>query len=212
MNEHAHFVDRARLERVAKALQRNRMQATVVNTAAEVAPLVKDMLQAGQSIGHGGSLTLEECGVMDLLRSGEYDFMDRALAKTPEAQAEVMHRHFMADVYLASANAVTEEGELFFVDGRGNRVAALTYGPASVILVVGKNKVVDDADAARMRNYGHAAPANAHRLGCATPCATTGECADCRSPGRICCAELLLGPQLVEGRIKVILVCEELGF
>lgn len=212
MDEHLQFTQQKRLERVAKALRKNRMEAHVVATAAEVVPLVKTFLKEGETVANGGSMTLAECGVMDLLAGGAYTFLDRAAAKTPEEATAIYHQHFGADTYLASANAVTEEGEVYEMDGRANRVACLAYGPTQVVLVVGQNKVVDDIDAARMRNFTTAAPANAHRLSAKTPCAKTGECIDCDSPERLCCTELVLGPQREVGRIKVVLVGEDLGY
>ena len=210
MDKHVNFVQTKRLERVAEALRAHNMEAQVVGTAAEVVPLVRSMMAEGCTVANGGSMTLEACGVMDLLRSGAYNFLDRDV---PGADKAAIYRaSFGADVYLASANAVTLGGEIYEMDGNANRVAALAFGPESVILVVGVNKIVTDIDAARRRNFEIAAPANNHRLGNKTPCAATGVCIDCKSPARICCTELILHQQRVNGRMKVIFVNEPLGY
>ena len=211
MNEALAYVVAQRMERTAAALRKNNMEAYCVKTAGEVVPLVKTLLAEGATVGAGGSMTLEECGVMDLLRSGAYHFLDRgAPGLTPEDIGKIYRQIFSADCYFASANAVTEAGEILNVDGNANRVAAITFGPASVILVVGCNKIVKDLAAADARVKAVAAPANAKRLSCKTPCAVTGQCENCQSPGRICCTYVLHRYQRVPGRIKVILVGQEL--
>ena len=136
------------------------------------------------------------------------DVVNALAAKLKEADGFVV----ASPVYFASANAVTEAGEVLNVDGNANRVAAITFGPASVILVVGSNKIVKDLAAADARVKAVAAPANAKRLSCKTPCAVTGQCENCQSPGRICCTYVLHRYQRVPGRIKVILVGQELGY
>lgn len=210
MREPVDFVYKQQLEKVKKALEANRMAAWVLDSAAEVVPLLKTLLLAGGSVSNGGSTTLKECGAIELLRSGAYRFLDR---EAPGVDKQALYREaFSADAYLASANAVTLQGEIYQIDGQGNRVAALVFGPKSVILVVGRNKIVPDIAAARRRRAELAAPANTHRLGTKTPCATTGVCSNCASPARICCSELVMYQQQVENRVKVILVNEDLGF
>ena len=203
MNEALAYVVAQRMERTAAALRKNNMEAYCVKTADEVVPLVKTLFA-------GGSMTLEECGVMDLLRSGAYHFLDRgAPGLTPEDIGKIYRQIFSADCYFASANAVTEAGEVLNVDGNANRVAAITFGPA---ITFGSNKIVKDLAAADARVKAVAAPANAKRLSCKTPCAVTGQCENCQSPGRICCTYVLHRYQRVPGRIKVILVGQELGY
>ncbi len=210
------------LQSIAEALRRNRMEAVCVSTADEVVPLIRTMMKEGDSVAVGGSRSLEETNVLSLLRNGDYRFFDRYV---PNLDAEQLREIYLAslgaDVYLCSANAITEEGEVYCVDGNANRVAALCYGPRSVILVVGCNKIVPDLAAARYRVKTVAAPRNTARLHCATPCAETGVCCEadsaeftggCHSPARICCTEVVLGQQRAEGRIKVILVAQPLGF
>ena len=207
------------IEQVMKGLRRNRMQAHYVETAAEVPALVEQMIPAGATVACGGSQSLIQSGVMALLQSGKYNYLDRHdPAKTPR---QVFLESFAADVYLCSANAVTRKGEVYNVDGNGNRVAALCYGPESVILVVGVNKIVDDVKAAVERVKRIAAPMNTKRLHCDTYCEQHGHCAalhsddacdGCAADKRVCCDYLLLGQQRFPDRIKVILVGEELGY
>ncbi|MBR2406818.1 MAG: lactate utilization protein [Clostridia bacterium] len=210
------------LQSVAEALRRNNMDVLCVGTAAEVVPTLRTLLKPGDTVAVGGSRTLEETNVLPLLRNGDYRFYDRYVpGLTPEQIREIFVASLGADVYLCSANAVTAQGEIYCVDGNANRIAALCYGPRTVVLVVGRNKLVEDIAAAQRRVKTIAAPKNTARLGCATPCATTGICvaadspnaADgCSSPARICCSYLTLGKQRTAGRIKVILVDEPLGF
>lgn len=210
MDKNTRFVEQKRLERVQKALEKNRMEAYIVADASEVVPLLRSLLHNNDTVTCGGSRTLFECGIIDMLLEGPYDYLDRY---APGADTAAVYRQaFSADAYLASANAVTESGEIFQVDGTGNRVAALAFGPSNVILVVGQNKIVPDIEAARRRNAEIAAPANAVRVDAKTPCAATGKCNDCSSPDRICSTELVLRQQRIQGRIKVILVPEELGY
>ena len=187
----------------------------------DVVPQVRALLHAGDSVAVGGSETLKESGVLELLRSGDYQFIDRyAPGLTPEQVRRVFLDSLSADAYLCSANAVTMRGELYNVDGNGNRVAALCYGPASVIVVAGRNKLVSDLDEAVSRVKRMAAPANALRLSKETYCARTGRCLGlgspsctdgCTVPDRICSTYVVHGWQQEKSRIKVILVEEDLG-
>ena len=180
---------------VAEALRKNNMDVFCVERAAEVVPLVRTLLKPGDTVAVGGSQSLTDADVLSLLRSGEYRFLDRYTpGLTPEQTREIFVASLGADAYLCSANAVTEKGELYFVDGNANRIAALCYGPRSVILVVGKNKIVPDLAAAHRRVKTVAAPRNTARLGCDTPCAKNGVCCavdstdptdGCRSAARI---------------------------
>lgn len=207
--------------KVVDALHKNRMVAEYVSTAADVLPRIKELIPAGSTVATGGSRTLDETGVTDLLRNGDYVFYDRNNpALTPDEKAALTAKGATADVYLCSSNAVTEQGELYNVDGFSNRVAAIANGPKKVIMVVGVNKIVPDLDAAIRRVKTIAAPLNTKRLSCDTYCFKTGVCMGvdggmtdgCHSPGRICCSYLITAHQRVENRIHVILVGESLGF
>lgn len=213
---------RQQLEKVAEALRKNNMAAYCVDCKEDVPALVAHLLSPGDMVAVGGSQSLEQAGVMELLRSGAYRFLDRYQPDlTPEQVREIYLESFRADAYLASSNAVTLSGELYNVDGRANRVAALCYGPRSVILVVGCNKIVADLEEAQRRVKTEAAPPNASRLHCDTYCAAKGSCLHtdsdfctegCHSSGRICCTYVTMGYQREAERIKVILVGEPLGF
>ena len=200
-----------RIRRTMDALRANNMEAYYVKTAAEVRAFVEQLVPAGATVSNGGSVSLAETGVMELLAGGRYHYLDRSKAQGDELAA-LYRQVFSADWYFASANAVTEAGEIYNVDGNANRVAAITFGPKNVLLVVGCNKLVKDMPTADERVRQIAAPANTARLGCKTPCAVTGKCEDCHSPGRICCTAVVHRYQREQGRIKVLLVGEPLGF
>ncbi len=210
----------AQMDRLITRLEQNNIKAVFVPTAADALKLTESWLVQGEKIASGGSQTLEDCGVMALLRSGRYQYSDRANAKTPEEMRQVYLDAFTADTYLCSSNAVTMNGELFNVDGNANRVAALCYGPKRVILIVGCNKIVKDIDAAVARLKTCAAPANTVRLHCDTPCAKNGTCAGlggsmtagCNTDARICCNYVVSARQRHKDRIQIILVGEPLGF
>lgn len=203
-------------------LKKNNMDAYFVKTKGEVADKVAELLHEGDTVAVGGSVTLNETGVMALIRSGKYHFLDRyAPGLTAEQTRRIFIASFSADAYLCSANAVTMNGELYNVDGNSNRVAAICYGPSSVIIVAGYNKIVPDLDAAIRHVKQFAAPANAARLNCKTYCAAAGVCmgldgdemtGGCESDKRICCNYVVSAHQRVPGRIKVILVGETLGY
>lgn len=211
MSDPLQSVVEKRIRRTMKALEANKMTALYAATADEVAPLVESLLRPGALVATGGSMTLAETGVIALLQSGKYEYLDRT-AVPPEEVPALSRRAFSADFYLTSSNAVTEQGELYNVDGNANRVAAMTYGPDKVICVVGCNKIVPDLAAAERRVKDIAAPANAERLSCPTPCAQTGKCENCHSPGRICCTTVIHAQQRIPGRITVILVGQPLGY
>lgn len=175
MHQAAENVIRQRMERTAQALRKNNMEAICVDSAAEVLPLLEQWIAPGSSVGTGGSVTLAECGVEQFLNSGKVKYLNRnAPGLTPEEREEVTRAHFSADWFLCSANAITDSGEIFNVDGIANRIAALAFGPRNVALVAGYNKLVKDLAEAQHRLETMAAPANAQRLACKTPCAQTG--------------------------------------
>lgn len=211
------------INRTMQKLQRNNMAAYYAETAAEVVPILKRLLTDGSTVTHGGSETLKACGVIDLLNSGKYNYLDRSKAQTPEEVEKIYREAYFADTYLGSANAVTESGLLYNVDGNSNRVSAYLYGPKQVILICGWNKIVKDLDEATYRVKAFASPQNTKRLGCDTYCAKAGECLSvgrdasymcdgCRNEGRICCNYVICARQRQKDRIKVILVGEELGY
>ncbi|MBP1538271.1 MAG: lactate utilization protein [Ruminococcus sp.] len=210
------------LRKTADALEKNNMQAFVAQDCRQAVNLVKDLMAEGETISCGGSVSLEQSGVMELMKSGSYNFLDRSKCETREETEEIYRKSFCADTYLTSANAVTMNGELYNVDGNSNRVAAIAYGPKSVIFIVGCNKIVKDLDEAVLRVKQTAAPQNTVRLQLDTPCSKTGECfkcaggkdtaSGCRSEKRICCSYLVSGYQRHKNRYKVILVAQPLGY
>lgn len=210
-----------RIENVMTNLRRNRMQPYYVESLCDVVPLVESLLKEGDVIGVGGSETIKQAGVLPLVRSEKYRLIDRFDPNlTPEERRIRLRDAIFADVFLTSSNAITEAGELYNVDGIGNRVAAIAFGPKSVIVVAGVNKIVKDINEAIRRVKTAAAPPNAKRLSCDTYCQRIGYCKGldggmtdgCGSPSRICCDYLISGMQREENRIKVILVGEECGF
>lgn len=171
-----------------------------------------ELMPAGSSVGWGGSMTLTESGLMDAVKNGDYVIHDRETAKTKEEQKEMYAKILNSDFFLMSTNAITLDGQLVNIDGRGNRISFLCYGPEQVVIVAGMNKVEADVDSAMKRVRNVASPKNTVRLNKKTPCAATGKCGDCLSPDCICAQMLVTRFSIVPGRIKVILVGEELGY
>lgn len=210
-----------KIEAILENFRKNRYEPYYLEKKEEVVPFLKKLLKEGCTVSVGGSETLKEVGAIELLKSGNYRYLDRYQpGLTPEEVRKVFLDALSAEVYLTSANAVTERGELVNVDGNCNRIAAICFGPESVIVVAGINKLVPDVEAGIKRVKKIAAPLNTKRLGCKTYCKETGVCKGidggmtdgCSSEGRICCDYLISGPQRHAGRIKLILVGEELGY
>ena len=202
-----------KLEKTKEALIKNNMDARIVNSASQVREEITKIIEEGASVNLGGSQTLFECGVIDLLRGMNINLQDRYAPNLTRDELEEIYRQaFSCDYYISSSNAVTINGELYNVDGRSNRVAALSYGPKHVILVVGSNKIVNDLEEAKKRVESIAAPANCMRLNRPTPCTKVGHCMDCKSEARICCTYVTHKYQMVKNRIIVLLVKEEFGY
>ena len=207
-----------------KNIKKNNMQSFFAEKTEDIVPLLKTLIPKGATVGVGGSVTLQQSGVLDLLRSGDYVFYDRNKeGLTPEEVSEIMAKSLTADVFICSSNAITQNGQLYNVDGRANRIAAICYGPKSVIIVAGANKIVEDIYEAKQRVKTIAAPKNAKRLSCNTPCEKLGHCVSafsdgaeicdgCQAEFRICSNYLISAKQMVKDRIKVVLCREELGY
>lgn len=197
---------------VAAALRRRHFQAVYCPTGADALRTALEWIPEGSSVTWGGSASIHEIGLTEALKTGNYQVYDRA--SVPQSEWGRFYReHFFTDWFLASANAVSEDGELCFVDGTGNRVAALAYGPENVLLIVGMNKVVKSGQDAMRRARTVAAPINAQRFPeLETPCKKTGACADCTGGDCICGVLAAVRVSRPAGRIRVILVGEELGF
>ena len=171
-----------------------------------------ELIPEGSSVGWGGALSAEQIGLMEALHAGNYAPIDRSLAKTPEEREQMMRECMFCDVFLTGANGLSLDGQMVNIDGTGNRVAAIIYGPKSVIVVAGMNKVEDSLDDAIRRARTVAAPMNNQRFGNDNPCSTTGSCGNCKNEKCICNQIVITRHCRPIGRIKFILVGEELGF
>jgi L-lactate utilization protein LutB len=214
MDNNLKAINKLRIERTMENLKKNNMEPFFAETKEDALKLFKTLIKDGDSISHGGSETLKECGITDFLKNNkEINYLDRDRAGiTPEEVEKVYRDTFFADVFAASSNAITEEGELYNVDGHSNRISAMVFGPKSVIVVAGYQKIVKDRAAAEERVKNIAAPANAIRLNCKTPCAKLGYCTDCKGDTRICSNSVFMSKQRIKNRIKVIIVGEEIGY
>lgn len=182
------------------------------STRQEAVDKALELTADDSSVSWGGSMTIRDIGLVDKLNNGDYQTIDRSEAESEAEVDQMYHQALNTDYYFMSSNAITLDGKLVNIDGRGNRIAALIYGPENVIVIAGMNKVVSDEQAALDRVRNHAAPINAMRLDQNTPCAETGECHDCLVDDCICCQKLITRNSREAGRIKVILVGEELGY
>ena len=202
-----------KLEKVKDALIKNNMDARILEDDEAVREEITKIIEDGARVSVGGSQTLFECGIIDLLRGMDICFEDRyAKGLTREEMEEIYHKAFTCDYYLASSNAVTMNGELYNVDGNSNRVSAISYGPKHVILVVGSNKIVKDLEEAKRRVENIAAPANCLRLNKESACTKIGHCVDCKNENRICSTFVTHKYQMKKNRIIVLLVKEEFGY
>lgn len=221
MKEIVKSVNELKIERTRKALEDNNFSTHFAKDEQELLDIVKSIAPEGSTVSCGGTVTISQCGVLELMKSGFYNFLDRAAPGiSPEGVRDVYRKTFDCDAFFTSANAVTEDGELFNIDGNGNRLQNIIHGPKNVIVIVGVNKIVRDMNAAVYRVKTVACPANAKRIGLDTPCAKLGKCiaadkgmtAGCKSPARMCAQYLVSGYQRDKNRIHVIFMNEELGF
>ncbi|MEE1315443.1 MAG: lactate utilization protein [Faecalimonas sp.] len=194
-------------------LKERNMEAFYCDTKEEATALAMDLMKDAKTVGMGGAQTISECGLLDAIQQSEtLHFIDRSLATTPVERKACFLETMAADYFLMSTNAITVDGELINVDGNGNRVACLIHGPEHVLVIAGMNKVVESIDAGIERIGIYAAPPNAARLGTRTPCNKLGHCGDCHSEDCMCCQYVITRHSRHKGRIKVILVGEELGY
>lgn len=207
-------------EKVINNLKKNNFDVIKLDNKAQVIDTIASLIPKNSTVSWGGSMTLNECGVIDFVKNGDYKIFDRDQAGVD--RFAVMKQAAECDYYLCSSNAITEDGELYNVDGLGNRVAALTFGPDKVIVVAGTNKIVKDVRQAILRVKTISAPKNASRLNCDTYCNKKGKCVSlliddpemtngCDSPSRLCCEYSVIGYQRRK-RITIILVNEVLGY
>lgn len=213
MDSNVKWVNEEKILRTINSLEKNNMNGYIVNSKEELIDMIISLTNEGDKVSCGGSMSLVETGVMDHLRSGRYDFLDRAKEGLSAMDIDRIYREsFFADAYFSSTNAITEGGELYNVDGNGNRVAALLFGPKKVIIVAGVNKIVKNLDEAIKRNREIAAPANAKRLNKSTPCTKIGYCMDCKSSEKICREYTLIKSQKDKNRIHVIFLNDSIGY
>ena len=196
-------------ETVIKGLKTRNMTGWYASSREEALDIALGLIPEGSSVTMGGAMSAHEIGLVDALKSGSYNFIDRDAAEDKRA---AMLAAYDADVFLASANAMTEDGVIINIDGNANRVSAIAQGPRKVLFIVGMNKICSDVDGAMKRARNVAAPVNAQRFGLDTPCAKTGSCMNCKSPDTICCQFLITRFSRHAGRIQVILVNDNLGF
>lgn len=201
-----------RAEKVIKSLQKRRMLGYYCQTKEEALNKAMEIITPKSTISWGGSQSIMEIGLIDKLKAGDYTLFDRATVQTKEEIDEIYKKAFSADYYLMSSNAITLDGKLVNIDGNSNRVAALVYGPSNVIIVAGMNKIENTEELALKRARNIAAPINAIRLNTNTPCASIGNCHDCKEDECICCNTVITRMSRIKDRIKVILVSEELGY
>lgn len=194
---------------VIKGLESRNMTGYYAQTKEEALRLALSLIPEGCTVTNGGSMSIREIGLVDALSNGNYNYVDRDNYADKRAAALLAYD---ADVYLGSANAVSEDGILVNIDGNSNRVSAYAFGPKKLVLIVGMNKIADDLDGAMKRARSEAATINAQRFGLSTPCTNTGKCFDCKSPDTICCQFLITRYSRHKDRIHVILVNDELGF
>lgn len=172
-----------------------------------------EQIPEGATVGWGGALSAQQIGLMDAVNHGPYRAIDRDQCKTPEEKEEAARKALFADVFLTGANGLSLDGQMVNIDGTGNRVAATIYGPKTVLVIAGMNKVEDTLEDALRRARTIASPMNCQRFaGKHTPCAVTGSCGDCKSEDCICNQIVITRHCRPVGRIKFIIVGEELGF
>jgi L-lactate utilization protein LutB len=205
-----------RLADVKSSLESNNFQVHIAEDSAAAHRIVmEEILPAcgARSIGWGGSLTVVGTGLFQTLQSRKdldmIDSLDKRISV--EEQLERRRKAMLADLFITGTNAITEEGQLVNLDMLGNRVAAITFGPAHVVIIAGRNKIVPDVEEAMFRVKNLAAPANAMRLDKKTPCVKTSYCDECKSPDRICNSWTITEKSFPKGRVKVILVNQDLG-
>ena len=196
-------------QKVIKGLESRNMSGYYAENKEDALKKALELIGEGSSVTMGGCMSAHEIGLVDALKKGNYEFIDRDAYEDKRA---AMLAAYVADVFLYSASAMTEDGILINIDGNSNRVSAIAQGPRKVVFIIGMNKVCADVDSAMKRARNTAAPINAQRFGLSTPCSKTGACMNCKSPDTICCQILITRYSRHAGRIHVILVNDTLGF
>lgn len=208
MNENMRKRNEILAQTVIKGLNSRNMTGYYAADKEEAVKLALEVIGEGSSVAMGGCQSAQEIGLIDALQAGNYNYIDRS-NMTPR---EGLLAAYDADVFLSSANAMTNDGIMVNIDGNSNRVSCIAQGPKKVLFIVGMNKVCSDLDEAMKRARNVAAPANAQRFDVKTPCKVTGKCSDCKSPDTLCCQFLITRYSRHEGRIHVILINDTLGY
>ncbi len=201
-----------RAQVLIKNLQSRHFEAYYCETREEALNKALALIPAGSSVGWGGALSAQQIGLLDAINAGDYQAIDRDKTSTPEERDAAQRRCLSADYFITGANALSLDGQMVNIDGNGNRVAAIIYGPKYVVVIAGMNKVCADLESAVIRARTVAAPMNKQRFALQTPCEVTGACADCKSEGCICNQIVITRNSKPAGRIKFVLVGEDLGF
>ena len=199
-------------QKVIKGLESRNMKGYYAADKEEALKIALELIPEQSSISMGGAMSAREIGLVDAVKNGNYNFIEREGLTDEASKRAATLAAYDADYFLASANAMTEDGVIVNIDGNSNRVSMIAHGPKHVIFIVGMNKICDDVDGAMKRARNVAAPINAQRFGLSTPCAKTGSCMNCKSPDTICCQFLITRYSRHNDRIHVILVNDTLGF
>ena len=211
MNPKKKFYETA-AETLIKNLDKRGMEAYYVDNKDDALKMALRFVTPGSSVSWGGSMSINEIGLIPALKAWDCTVLDRTVPKTEEEKKEFFGKFAVCDYYFMSTNAITMDGELVNIDGTGNRVASLIFGPSNVVIIAGMNKVADNLESAVDRARNTAAPMNTIRLDRKTPCTQVGRCMDCMSPDCICNQFVVTRRSAPAGRIKIILVGEELGY
>lgn len=198
--------------RLVVELQKRHFDAFYCEDKAQALQKALELIPDGCKVGWGGATSAEQVGLLNAMRTGKYNVIDRDKAATPQERERLMRECLTADVFISGANALSMDGQMVNIDGIGNRVAAIVYGPGKILIIAGMNKVEDDLAAAVQRARTVAAPINKQRFPAVTGCAVSGVCSDCKADGCICNQILITRNCKPAGRIAIILVGEELGF
>ena len=211
LTEARHWHAEKRIEETLRAINKNNMEGVYARDRREALNEILKRIPSNATVTHGGSYTLQEIGIKEILRKGRYRYLMGEVPANGGEEHDIQIKGFSSDVYLTSVNAITTAGELIALDGIGNRVSSLFFGPRKVLVVAGKNKIVNSLDDGIRRLKEYVAPIHAKRRGWDLPCTKTGTCVECRDPKRICNKLAVLQYERDRERTTVILVGEDLG-
>ena len=204
--------NKVKFNTIIKNLQKRNMEGFYCETKEEALEKALSLINQDETVGWGGSVTLDQLGIKSKLEEKGNAVYDRDKAKSPAERMQIMRSALTSDVFITSTNAITLDGELFNIDGNANRIAAIAFGPNKVIIIAGYNKIVTNLDACLNKVRTDVTVPNAMRIGVKTPCTITGKCSECTTPETACGQFLTTRYSRIPNRIKVILVNEILGF